>query len=163
MNAKRKNTLRRLPPVTADEQAVADLIEKVRYLLEWMPICSIGSSGHLRRVAVEQAIAKLEGHTGRNMILAPLPAGVEDTPEVRRTLQAYVDGDQPAAKDKGTGWGGMHDPLPDSARSASAYDLSCWRLGTLDGQRIVSCSFCGKTLQVIVTSEAHHEPLVIFP
>ena len=111
MNAKRKNTLRRLPPVTADEQAVADLIEKVRYLLEWMPICSIGRSGHLRRVAVEQAIAKLEGHTGRNMILAPLPAGVEDTPEVRRTLQAYVDGDQPAAKDKGTGWGGMHDPL----------------------------------------------------
>ena len=48
--------------MTADEQAVADLIEKVRYLLEWMPICSIGSSGHLRRVAVEQAIAKLEGH-----------------------------------------------------------------------------------------------------
>ena len=48
--------------MTADEQAVADLIEKVRYLLEWMPICSIGSSGHLRRVDVEQAIAKLEGH-----------------------------------------------------------------------------------------------------
>ena len=36
-------------------------------------------------------------------------------------------------------------------------------LGTLDGQRIVSCRFCGKTLQVIVTSEAHHEPLIIFP
>ena len=36
---------------------------------------------------------------------------LEDTPEVRRRLQAYVDGDQPAAKDKGTGWGGMHDPL----------------------------------------------------
>ena len=36
------------------------LIESVQYLLEWMPTCSIGSSGHQRRVAVEEAIKHLE-------------------------------------------------------------------------------------------------------
>jgi hypothetical protein len=34
------------------------LIERVKYLLEWMPICSIGSSGHKRRLAVEESLAK---------------------------------------------------------------------------------------------------------
>lgn len=42
------------------DNTVIDLIEKTKYLLEWMPICSEGSSGHMRRVAVEEAINKLE-------------------------------------------------------------------------------------------------------
>ena len=42
----------------ASEADTLDLIQKVRYLLEWMPVCSIGSSGHKRRVAVEEALDK---------------------------------------------------------------------------------------------------------
>ena len=40
--------------------AIPDLIAKTRYLLEWMPVCSVGSSGHMRRVAVEEALDTLE-------------------------------------------------------------------------------------------------------
>ncbi len=49
----------------------SDLINKIRYLLEWMPICSEGSSEHSRRVAVEtaiQAIQKFETEKFRNLL-----------------------------------------------------------------------------------------------
>jgi hypothetical protein len=35
---------------------MGELIRSVKSLLDWMPICSVGSSGHKRRVAVEQAL-----------------------------------------------------------------------------------------------------------
>lgn len=35
------------------------LITAVRRLLEWVPVCSIGSSGHLLRVEVEKALEEL--------------------------------------------------------------------------------------------------------
>jgi hypothetical protein len=37
-----------------------DLFAKVKTLLEWLPVCSEGSSGHLRRIAVETAMAEFE-------------------------------------------------------------------------------------------------------
>lgn len=44
--------------------AIPDLITKVNALLEWMPQCSVGSSGYIRRKDVEQAIQNLEGAWG---------------------------------------------------------------------------------------------------
>jgi hypothetical protein len=41
-------------------EQVAELVKRVRYLLEWMPNCSIGSSGYSRRKRIEEAIAELE-------------------------------------------------------------------------------------------------------
>jgi hypothetical protein len=38
---------------------VEGLIETVKTLLEWLPICSEGSSGYLRRVAVERVLKSL--------------------------------------------------------------------------------------------------------
>lgn len=35
------------------------LVTAVKSLLEWMPICSVGSTGHSRRVAVEKALEAL--------------------------------------------------------------------------------------------------------
>lgn len=40
--------------------AIPDLIAKTRTLLEWMPKCSKGSSGYIRRKQVEEAIEELE-------------------------------------------------------------------------------------------------------
>lgn len=57
-----KAMMRRNEPMLGD--AIPDLIAKVKALLEWMPQCSPGSSGHQRRVAVEQAIQQLEGAWG---------------------------------------------------------------------------------------------------
>lgn len=44
------------------DQAAANLIAKTRSLLEWMPQYSLSSSGHLRKLAVEMAIDRLEAH-----------------------------------------------------------------------------------------------------
>jgi hypothetical protein len=41
------------------EDRIADLCTKVKMLLDWLPICSEGSSGYLRRIAVETAMAEL--------------------------------------------------------------------------------------------------------
>lgn len=35
---------------------------------------------------------QMEEPKSKNMMMAPLPAGMEDTPEVRRRLQAVVEG-----------------------------------------------------------------------
>jgi hypothetical protein len=40
--------------------AIPRVIVKVKSLLEWMPKCSSGSSGALRRAAVEEALDELE-------------------------------------------------------------------------------------------------------
>jgi len=40
-------------------ETIPNLIDKVQSLLEWMPQCSAGSSGALRRAAVEKAIEQL--------------------------------------------------------------------------------------------------------
>ena len=40
--------------------AIPEAQTAVRNLLEWMPICSIGSSGYQFRVAVEKAMQNLE-------------------------------------------------------------------------------------------------------
>jgi hypothetical protein len=51
-------------PNYRDELMIADwipeTITRVRYLLEWLPICSEGSSGDKRRKKVEEALEKLE-------------------------------------------------------------------------------------------------------
>ena len=39
---------------------IPETIKRVKYLLEWMPICSVGSSGYQRRVEVEEALLRLE-------------------------------------------------------------------------------------------------------
>lgn len=36
-----------------------ELAERVNLLLEWMPMCSVGSSGHSRRIAVEESLRAL--------------------------------------------------------------------------------------------------------
>jgi hypothetical protein len=33
-----------------------ELIQRVKYLLEWMPVCSAGSSGYTRRAKVEESL-----------------------------------------------------------------------------------------------------------
>jgi hypothetical protein len=38
---------------------VEELVRSVKFLLEWLPVCSVGSSGHSRRVAVEKALARM--------------------------------------------------------------------------------------------------------
>ena len=40
--------------------AIPDLIKKTKDLLEWMPACSPGSSGWIRRAKVEEALEYLE-------------------------------------------------------------------------------------------------------
>lgn len=37
-----------------------ELTAAVRFLLEWMPVCSVGSSGHSRRVAVEKLLGEVK-------------------------------------------------------------------------------------------------------
>jgi hypothetical protein len=44
--------------------AIPEVVAKVKSLLEWMPICSEGSSGYIRRVEVEKAIENLEAAWG---------------------------------------------------------------------------------------------------
>ena len=41
-------------------EAIPDLITKTKTLLEWMPKCSAGSSGAIRKAKVEEAIETLE-------------------------------------------------------------------------------------------------------
>lgn len=40
-------------------EGLRELAERVNLLLEWMPMCSVGSSGHSRRIAVEQSLRAL--------------------------------------------------------------------------------------------------------
>ena len=47
-------------PVPRLYAAIAELDRSIKFLLEWMPVCSKGSSGHLRRIAVEKALLDLE-------------------------------------------------------------------------------------------------------
>ena len=37
---------------------IAALVRCVKYLIEWIPNCSVGSSGYLRRIAVEKELDK---------------------------------------------------------------------------------------------------------
>jgi len=46
--------------MTVEENAVLSMLAKTRQLLEWMPVCSEGSSGYQNRMAVEDAMNKLE-------------------------------------------------------------------------------------------------------
>lgn len=39
---------------------IEQLIKDVEDLLEWMPVCSVGSAGHTRRLRVEAGLQKLK-------------------------------------------------------------------------------------------------------
>lgn len=39
---------------------IEQFIKDVEDLLEWMPVCSVGSTGHTRRLRVEAGIEKLK-------------------------------------------------------------------------------------------------------
>lgn len=56
------SALCKIATATSLADAAANLIAKTRSLLEWMPQYSLSSSGHLRKLAVEMAIDRLEAH-----------------------------------------------------------------------------------------------------
>lgn len=44
---------------------IEQFIKDVEDLLEWMPVCSVGSTGHTRRLKVEAGLADLKNRYAR--------------------------------------------------------------------------------------------------
>jgi len=54
------------------EQAAAmPLIRAVKNLLDWLPICSVGSSGYSNRVALEEALKEFGEPSGPSPAVTP--------------------------------------------------------------------------------------------
>ncbi|MGH3429718.1 MAG: hypothetical protein ACRDQZ_19475 [Mycobacteriales bacterium] len=56
---KRRAVLEYAASLEPNGEQITNLIHRVRKLLEWMPHYSVGSSGYMRRLAVEGAIERL--------------------------------------------------------------------------------------------------------
>lgn len=70
-------------------EALPELETSVKNLLEWMPTCSKGSSGYLRREAIKKAVAKLKATLS------------DESVQKKVSPQEYVDKEWPQANFEG--------------------------------------------------------------